>query len=55
MTEETAKQLIEAMNRLAAALQALQSPGAGGGGIHVHHHGIPQTQQPYYGARGTNW
>ena len=46
MTEETAKQLIEAMNRLAAAIQGL----TGGNstltpGINVYHHGFPQDQQ----------
>lgn len=47
MNEETAKELIAAIDRLAVALQGLQSPGYFGGGIHVHHHAIPpQHLQP---------
>jgi len=43
MTEETAKQLIEAMNRLASAIQTLTG-GAGTltPGINVYHHSLPQ-------------
>lgn len=41
MTDEAAKELAAAMNRLAAAIESLQSPGMLPGGIHVHRHGNP--------------
>lgn len=47
MTEETAKALIDALNRCAAVLEKLQTLGGLGGGFHVYHHGL-QPQQPYY-------
>lgn len=49
MTEETAKALAEAMNRLAAAIESIRSPGSIGGGIQVYHHGMHPIQ-PHYGA-----
>jgi len=49
MDAETAKALIDAMNRLTAALQGLQSPGVLGGGLHVYHHDTTWRQpQPQY-------
>ena len=45
MTDETAKALAEAMIRLAAAIEKLNSSGMMPGGIHVWHHGA-QPQQP---------
>jgi hypothetical protein len=42
MTEETAKALADAMNRLAAAIESLK--GGSFGGIQVYHHGFPQAQ-----------
>jgi hypothetical protein len=53
ISEETAKQLIEAANRLAAAIEQFTSMNNMlGGGIHVHYHGAPNfgpytPQQPY--------
>ena len=46
MTEETARQLIEAMNRLAAAIQGLTGGASLVPGINVYHHhsGFPQIQ-----------
>lgn len=46
MTEEAAKQLAEAMNRLAAAIE--RATAGGMGGLHVHHHGIPYPVAPLY-------
>lgn len=39
MSEETAKALAEAMNRLAAAIERVS--GGGGFGIHLYHHNVP--------------
>ena len=44
MTEDTAKLLAAAMNRLAAALEGLRG-GALSPGIQVYHHGFPQQRQ----------
>lgn len=49
MTDETAKHLAEAMNRLAAAIERVAGPGLGMSlqpGIHVHHHGMPLATPP---------
>ena len=46
MTDEAAKELAAAMNRLAATLESLKAGSFGG--IQVYHHGFPQPQ-PYYG------
>jgi hypothetical protein len=47
LTDETAKSLAAAMNRLAEAIEKLGAPGLQPGGIHVWHHGIQQpTFQP---------
>lgn len=50
MDAESAKLLADAMNRLAVAIERLQSPGILPGGIHVHHHGIPAPTStlPFY-------
>lgn len=50
MTEETAKLLIEATNRLASAIErATGGLGAAGGGINIYHHSVPQLgHQPYF-------
>jgi hypothetical protein len=50
MTEETAKLLIEAANRLAAAIeQATGGLAAAGGGIHIYHHHVqPLATGPHY-------
>ncbi len=66
MTEETAKALIEALNRFSGVLEKIQGGGsfgsALGAGIHVHHHGLPQQQfypsyqpsySPFVGGHGT--
>ena len=59
MTDEAAKELADAMNRLATAIESVRGQGLMGG-IQVHHHGYPATispqvwppSHPYY---GPNW
>jgi hypothetical protein len=57
MTEETAKLLIEALNRFASAIEKVTG---GLGGIHIYHHGMPsypapiQPWQPPYGPTWTS-
>jgi hypothetical protein len=48
MSEETAKLLIEATNRLATALERVSGGlGAAGVGVHIYHHNVPPIgQQP---------
>lgn len=48
MNDETAKALIEALNRFSVVLEKLQGGSAAlGGGIHIYHHGIqPITTYP---------
>ena len=50
MNEETAKLLIDAANRLAAAIErATGGLGFAGGGIHIYHHNVPPVgAQPFY-------
>lgn len=43
LTEETAKLLIEAANRLSAAIERATGMNALGGGIHIYHHGAPAS------------
>jgi len=51
MTDETAKALTEALNRLAAAIEGVSGPGyMGGRAINVHHQGhpyLPVQLQPF--------
>jgi hypothetical protein len=53
MDAETAKQLADAMNRLASALESLRG-GSLGGGINIYHHGLgpvphlQPAQWPWY-------
>lgn len=60
MTEETAKLLIEAMDRLTAVLGPLTGVNTLTGGIHVYHHGAPaysppQAPGPLTPHFGPNW
>lgn len=51
MSDETAKALIEALNRFSGVLERLQGGSAAlGGGIHIYHHGLQPipTYQPVY-------
>lgn len=41
LTEETAKLLIEAMNRLSGTIDRVTGMGSLGGGVHVYHHSYP--------------
>jgi len=50
MSDEAAKELAQAMNRLAAAIESLRGGGLAPG-VQVYHHGIPPQQlTPYYPA-----
>lgn len=57
MTEETAKALIDALNRFTAALEAVTGPGfMGTRAIQVHHTGYPAIAQPApYPPYGPTW
>lgn len=48
MNDDTAKALIEALNRFSAVLEKLQGGSAAlGGGVHIYHHAIPPTTPMY--------
>ena len=59
MTEETAKALIEALNRFTAALEAVTGPGfMGGKALQVFHQGqLAPSPQPWtpYPPQGPTW
>ncbi len=51
MTDEAAKELADAMNRLATAIESVRGQGLVGG-IQVYHLGLPTTQPwPWYPAQ----
>lgn len=41
LTDETAKLLIEALNRMSAAIERVAGANTLGGGVHIYHHNCP--------------